>query len=142
AGNREGPDPKANDVEQFLVDAFSKMAHIVEKHGLEDLVQRENRYRREGDEYSKFSFLTFEEQDEKNHRQKVGAMTVEGYLAANRALRERPDLTSRTPKITAPTLVSCGEWDAFYPCAVRDHKLIPNSRLVTIRRAAHSTPDY
>ena len=30
----------------------------------------------------------------------------------------------------------------FHPCAVRDHALIPNSRLVTIRGAAHATPDY
>ena len=41
-----------------------------------------------------------------------------------------------------PVLVSCGEWDTFYPCAVRDHALIKNSRLVTIRGAAHATPDY
>jgi hypothetical protein len=30
----------------------------------------------------------------------------------------------------------------FYPCAQRDHILIANSRLMTIRRAAHATPDY
>jgi pimeloyl-ACP methyl ester carboxylesterase len=69
-------------------------------------------------------------------------MTDDGYVAAAIALRDRPDLTTRTPLITAPTLVSCGEWDDFYPCAVRDHRLILNSRLATIRRAAHSTPDY
>lgn len=142
AGNREGPDAAANDVEQFLFDAFSTMAHVVEKYGLTGLVERENRYRRDGDEYARFQALSFDEQDAKNIRQKIDAMTDEGYVTANRALRERPDLTLRTPKLTMPVLVSCGEWDAFYPCAVRDHALIPNSRLVTIARAAHATPDY
>jgi 2-succinyl-6-hydroxy-2,4-cyclohexadiene-1-carboxylate synthase len=142
AGNRAGPDQAANDVEEFLVNAFSTMAHVVEKYGLAGLVERENRYRRDGDQYAKFQALTYEEQDEKNVRQKIDGMTGAGYLAANRALRERPDLTSRTPKLAMPVLVSCGEWDAFYPCALRDHAIIPDSRLVTIGRAAHATPDY
>jgi 3-oxoadipate enol-lactonase len=142
AGNGQGPDEAANAVERFVVEAFVRMAEIVETEGLEELVRRENRYRREQDQYARLSALSIEEQDAKNWRQKVECMTREGYLAANRALRERPDLTSRTPDITAPTLVSCGEWDLFYPGALRDHRLIPNSRLVTIRGAAHSTPDY
>jgi pimeloyl-ACP methyl ester carboxylesterase len=85
--------------------------------------------------------MSVEWQDAKNRR-KLEVMTDEGYIAAAIALRDRPDLTSRTPLITAPTLVSCGEWDDFYPCAERDHRLIRNSRLATIRGAAHSTPDY
>ena len=142
AGNGQGPDETANGVERSMAEAFARMAEIVEKHGLEELVRRENRYRREQDQYAQHSALSFDEQDAKNWRQKVECMTKEGFLAADRALRERPDLTSRTPAITAPTLVSCGEWDLFYPGALRDHRLIPNSRLVTIRGAAHSTPDY
>lgn len=142
AGNRAGPDAAANGVEEFLVNAFSTMAHVVEKYGLDGLVERENRYRRDGDEYARFQALSYEEQDAKNVRQKIEGMTAAGYLAANRALRERPDLTARTPGLAMPVLVSCGEWDAFYPCALRDHAIIPNSRLVTIGRAAHSTPDY
>ena len=85
--------------------------------------------------------VTMDAQDEENRR-KLSAMTELAYLRVNRALRERPDLTARTPSIAAPTLVSCGEWDMFYPCAVRDHRLIASSRLATIRRAAHATPDY
>lgn len=142
AGNRQGPDSAANEVEVFLVDVFGRLAHIVEKYGLTGLVERENRYRRDGDKYAHLSEMSLDDQDAKNRRQKCDSMTPEGFLAANRALRERPDLTSRTPNITAPTLVSCGEWDDFLPCAIRDHALIPNSRLVTIRGAAHSTPDY
>jgi 3-oxoadipate enol-lactonase len=142
AGNRQGTDAAANAAEQFLFDAFSKMAYVVEKYGTKGLVEREDRYARDSDPYARFQALTFDEQHEKNYRMKVQAMTDAGYLAANKALRERPDLTSRTPLIIAPTLVSCGEWDAFYPCALRDHALIPNSRLVTIRGAAHATPDY
>ncbi|MDP9236318.1 MAG: alpha/beta hydrolase [Chloroflexota bacterium] len=142
AGNRLGPDAAANGAEAFLVNAFERMAHVVEKYGMTGLVERENRYRREGDKYAYLATTSFDQQDEKNWRTKRDAMTREGYLAANRALRERPDLTSRTAKITAPTLISCGEWDAFYPCALRDHALIANSHLVTIRGAAHATPDY
>ena len=142
AGNRGGPDDAANAAERFLFDAFSKMAHVVEKYGMAGLVERENRYRRDGDAYAHLQALPLDEQDAKNIRMKIDGMTAAGYLAANLALRERPDLTSRTPLLPMPVLVSCGEWDDFYPCARRDHALIPNSRLVTIRGAAHATPDY
>ncbi|HLB23234.1 MAG TPA: alpha/beta hydrolase [Dehalococcoidia bacterium] len=142
AGNGQGPDEAANAVERVMIDAFERMAALVERHGLEELARRENRYRRERDPYAHLSALSLDEQDAKNWREKVECTTKEGFLAANRALRERPDLTSRTPAIVAPTLVSCGEWDLFYPGARRDHSLIPNSRFVTIRGAAHSTPDY
>jgi len=142
AGNGAGPGDAANAVERRIVGAFEQMAHIVGKYGVAGLVDREDAYRLESDRYARLSEMSLEEQAAKNRRQKLGMMTEAGYLAANRALRERPDLTSRTPAITAPTLVSCGEWDDFYPCAERDHALIPNSRLVTVRRAAHSTPDF
>lgn len=142
AGNGQGPDEAANKNERFMFEAFGRMIEIVEKHGVEELVRRENRYRHEQDQYAHLSSMTLEQQDAKNLRQKVECMTKEGFLAAARGLRERPDLTSRTPVITAPTLVSCGEWDLFYQSARRDHRLIPNSRFVTIRGAAHSTPDF
>jgi pimeloyl-ACP methyl ester carboxylesterase len=137
-----GPSAEADDVERTIATAFERIGHIVEKYGLADLVARENRHRHESDKYASLSSMTLEEQDEKNVREKVEHMTVAGFLASARALRERPDLSKRTPAITAPALVSCGEWDLFYPCAVRDHGLIRDSRFVTIRGAAHSTPDY
>lgn len=142
AGNRAGPDAQANDVEAFVVDAFERMASIAEKRGLEELARRENAYRHESDPYAHLAALSLEEQDAKNLRTKREAMTVDGYLAANRALGERPDLTPCIPQVRVPTLVSCGDWDRFYACARRDHALIPGSRFVTIRAAAHSTPDY
>jgi pimeloyl-ACP methyl ester carboxylesterase len=142
AGNRSGSDAAATGGEQFLVDALGQMLRVVEKYGLRGLVERENRYRREGDTYAHLQALSLEQQDAKNARQKIDAMTPEGYIASARAMIERPDLTSRTPKLTMPVQVSCGEWDAFYRCALRDHALIPNSRLVTVRGAAHATPDY
>ncbi|MBI5288806.1 MAG: alpha/beta hydrolase [Chloroflexi bacterium] len=142
AGNAQGHDEAANAVERLVLEAFERIGELVERYGTEELVRRENRYRREKDPYAHLSSLSLDEQDEKNRRQKVECMTKEGFLAAARAVRERPDLTSRTPGIKAPTLVSCGEWDLFYPGALRDHRLIANSRLVTIQGAAHSTPDY
>jgi 3-oxoadipate enol-lactonase len=142
AGNCEGPDEAANEVERQLIKFMERTSEIVLHYGMEELVERENRYRREKDQYAPFAATSLDEQDKRNRRMKIDFMTRAGYLEANRALRERPDLTSRTISITAPTLVSCGEWDMFYPCAQRDHILIANSRLMTIRRAAHATPDY
>jgi len=139
-GNGDGDSPAAN-AERQLREGFATMARIVQKHGLAELVERENRYRRERDPHAAKSDVPLDAQDEKNRRKLVD-MTASAYVNANRALRERPDLTTRTPSISTPTLVSCGEWDMFYPCAVRDHRLIVSSRLATIRRAAHSTPDY
>ena len=140
AGNTDCDDA-AGDAERELVRLFAQLARIVEKHGLAGLVERENRYRREQDPHAATSVQSLDEQDSKNNL-KLVEMTDRGYLLANRALRERPDLTHRTPGITAPTLVSCGEWDMFYPCAQRDHRLMANSRMATIRHAAHATPDY
>jgi 3-oxoadipate enol-lactonase len=137
-----GSTPKADAAERFLIDALERMARVVEKYGTEGLVERENRYRRDGDRYAHLQPLSLDEQDARNAWQKNDNMTAAGYLAASRAMRERPDLIERTLRITSPTLVSCGEWDAFYPAAQRDHALIANSRLVTVRGAAHATPDY
>ena len=66
-------------------------------------------------------------------------MTPEGYLGAAHAIATRPDLAERIRKVTAPTLVMIGEWDDFLPCALRDHELIPGSRLVVRKRCAHGS---
>ncbi len=142
AGNAQGPDDAANEVERTVLNSFERMVHIVEKYGMQNLVDRENRYRREGDKYARLSSMSLDEQDEKNQRQKVGHMTQAAYIATGRAVCARPDLTSRTPGITSPVLVSCGEWDLFYPCAMRDHAIISGSRFVTVRGAAHDTVNY
>lgn len=139
AGNCGGDDPAATDVERQVVAAFERMQHIVRKYGVQDLVDRENRHRHEQDKYAHLQSTPLEEQDRRNQITKLDHMTPEGIIAAAAAMVSRPDLTSRTPAIAAPTLVSCGEWDLFYPCAVRDAKLIPKARLVTIERASHDT---
>ncbi len=142
AGNAQGPDEAGVEVERILLDAFERTHRIVEKHGMAGLIQRENRYRRDADQYAHLQRLSLDEQDERNRVAKTEYMTAKGFLAVNRAIRARPDLTSRITSIAAPTQVSCAEWDLFYPCAVRDHALIPNSRLVTIRGSAHSSESF
>ena len=134
-------DPATADVERTVVDAFERMEAIVRKHGVRGLVERENRYRHETDPHAAESLQSLEDQDAKNWR-KVVEMTDEGYLAAAAALRTRPDLTTRTPSIAAPALVSCGEWDLFYPLAQRDARLLPNRRFATVRGAAHDSVNY
>ncbi|MEX0749960.1 MAG: alpha/beta fold hydrolase [Dehalococcoidia bacterium] len=140
AGNGGG-DPETVQVEEGFRATCDRWITIVEKHGMKELVEREVRYRHERDQYAALAEMSVEWQDAKNRR-KLEVMTDEGYIAACVAVRDRPDLTARTPLIVAPTLVSCGEWDDFYPCASRDHGLIRTSRFATVRRAAHSTPDY
>jgi pimeloyl-ACP methyl ester carboxylesterase len=134
-------DGEARRVEGVVRRAFTRQAEIVERHGLGELVVRENRYRREHDAYAKTRRESQEEQDAENAR-KLELMTPRGYISVGGALSERPDLVPRLPSVAAPALVSCGEWDLFYPCAERDAALLPNARFATIRRAAHSTPAY
>jgi len=70
---------------------------------------------------------------------RIEMMTVAGYVGAANAIMGRPDLLERVTSITAPTLVMIGEWDDFLPCAERDHKLIPGSRLVVREECAHGS---
>jgi pimeloyl-ACP methyl ester carboxylesterase len=142
AGNGAGADEKAVEVERLVENAMQRIAHLAEKYGVEEVVARESKHRHEVDQYAPLAVKTLEEQDEENYDHKVRHMTRRGFVASARAMHQRPDLTSRTPDITAPALISCGEWDLFYPGAVRDAALIPNRRLVTIRRSAHDTLAY
>ena len=131
----------AGDAERQLAEVFERQEQIVQKQGLAELVKREDRYRHESDEHARRSTEPLDVQDERNAL-KVTTMTPRGYILVSRAVRARPDLTWRTPSIRVPALVSCGEWDMFYPCAVRDHALIHGSRLATVRGAAHDTTAY
>lgn len=137
----DAADGDARRAEAVVRQAFTRQSEIVERHGLEALVSRENRYRREHDPYAKTRRESQEEQDAENAR-KLELMTPRGYVNVARALIARPDVVPRLPSVAAPALVSCGEWDLFYPCAERDAALLPNARVATIRRAAHSTPAY
>jgi pimeloyl-ACP methyl ester carboxylesterase len=142
AGNRQGLDEAANEAERTAFEGMSRIKHIAEKYGMEELVRRENRYRREQDPHAHESAQSLEQQDKENYRNKIECMTRDAYVASAGAMLAREDLTSRTPLISAPTLVSCGEWDLFYPCAVRDGGLIPGATFVTIRGAGHDTVNY
>ncbi len=135
-------DPATAHIERQIVEIFERTERIVAKHGFAELMDRENRYRHEGDAYAaRNRQFTLDEQDQRN-LDRIGRMTDSGFIASNIALRERPDLTSRTPRIAVPTLISCGEWDLFYPLAQRDHRLIANSRFATVRGAAHDTTNF
>jgi len=141
AGNQVGAGTAAGRADAQLAVVFDTFQAVVKKHGLRGLIERENRHRHEDDPYAARSTQSLEEQDAGNWR-KLETMTEAGYLAAAAAIRNRPDLTSRTPSLTMPALVSCGEWDMFWPCAERDHALIRGSRLAKVPGAAHATPDY
>jgi pimeloyl-ACP methyl ester carboxylesterase len=71
--------------------------------------------------------------------ERIKLMTMDGYLGAAHAIVTRPDLTDRIQSITAPTMVMIGEWDDFLPCAMRDHALMPGSRLVVRERCGHGS---
>lgn len=141
AGNQVGVDTPAGRAETELAVIFDTFQAVVRKHGMSGLIERENRHRRENDAYAARSTQSLDEQDARNSL-KLETMTEAGYLAAAAAIRNRPDLASRTPSLIMPALVSCGEWDMFWPCAERDHALIRGSRLAKVLGAAHSTPDY
>ena len=70
------------------------------------------------------------------HVARQGKDTIE---VSEDLLVQQPDLIDRIPAIAAPTLVMIGEWDDFLPCALRDHELIPGSRLVVRKRCGHGS---
>ena len=47
------------------------------KHGLAELVARENRHRHENDQYARLSAMSLEEQDSKNVRQKLEQQSMD-----------------------------------------------------------------
>jgi pimeloyl-ACP methyl ester carboxylesterase len=107
---------------------------MAQECGLEETIRREQAFKLENDPHLDESPYTFEGDFER-----IKLMTVPGYLGAAHAIAQRPDLTARIPAIAAPTLVMAGEWDDFLPCALRDHGLIPGSRLVVRQRCAHGS---
>ena len=130
-GADKGP---SGDLERRMVMGFGALTHLVQKHGLKETLEREHEWKQENDAHLAESPYTFEDDLER-----IKLMTVEGYLGAGHAIVTRPDLTACIPSITAPTLVMIGEWDDFLPCAIRDHALIPGSRLVVRERCGHGS---
>lgn len=127
-------DDPADAWEHRLQAGISTLGHMVSKHGLEETVKREQAWKRENDPHLDVSPYTFEDDFTR-----IKLMTVPGYVGAAHAIAERPDLTERVRGIRSPTLVMIGEWDDFLPCARRDHKLIPDSRLVVRERCGHGS---
>jgi pimeloyl-ACP methyl ester carboxylesterase len=124
----------AGDWERRLIDGISTLSHMVGKYGLEDTLLREWEWKKLNDPHLGVSPYSLEDD-----QYRISLMTVEGYVGAAHAILTRPDLTDRLPSIAAPTLVMIGEWDDFLPCALRDAKLIPNSRLVIRERCGHGS---
>jgi len=132
------PAPESADAathwEQMLVAGVSLLKLAVQQYGLKATLLREWEWKRANDPHLDESPYSLE-----NDFERIKLMTPEGHIGAASAIASRPDLTDRIPKITSPALVMIGEWDAFLPCALRDHELIPGSRLVVRRRCAHGS---
>ena len=129
----EEPDAAAQ-WEERLVTGITLLKEAVRQSGLEATLLREWEWKKANDRHLDVSPYTLE-----NDLARIKLMTPEGHIGAASAIASRPDLTDRIPKITAPTLVMIGEWDDFLPCALRDHELIPGSRLVIRQKCAHGS---
>ncbi len=130
-GADSGP---GGDWERGMLRGFGALKHMVEKYGLFETSDREYEWKLQNDPHIAESPYTHEDD-----YTRLKLMTVEGYLGAAHAILTRPDLTDRVRSIRAPTLIMIGEWDDFLPCALRDAKLIPNSRLVVRERCGHGS---
>jgi pimeloyl-ACP methyl ester carboxylesterase len=132
-GNGGGDGP-AGDWERRMQTGFPLLINSVRERGLRETVLREFEWKQQNDPHLAESPYSLEED-----LQRIKLMTPEGYLGAAQAIIDRPDLTGRIAGIAAPALVMIGEWDDFLPCALRDHGLIPGSRLVVRKRCAHGS---
>src|SRR6266571_2615167 len=108
------------DWERRLKMGIGLLSASVKERGLEDTLRQEFDWKKANDPHLDESPYSFEEDLER-----IKLMTPAGYIGAVHAIAERPDLTGRILKITAPALIMVGEWDDFLPCALRDHELIP-----------------
>jgi pimeloyl-ACP methyl ester carboxylesterase len=129
-----GEDDAAAAWEKRLAFGVSLLENGVRERGLEETQRRQHEWAKANDPHLTESPYTFEEDFER-----LKLMTPEGFIGAARAIADRPDMTERIHKITAPTLVMIGEWDDFLPCALRDHELIPGSRLVVRKHSGHGS---
>lgn len=122
----------AGDWERYVQQGIGLRGQRAQEFGLDESVRMEFEWRKENDAHFRESPYTLE-----SYLDRMKTVTVEGYVGVSKAIVERPDLTDRIGGITAPALVMVGEWDGFYPCAIRDHALIPGARLVVRRECGH-----
>ena len=130
-GTSEGA---AGDWERQMATGISALAQVARQSGLEETVRLQHEWARANDPH-----LDENPYDPAADYERIKLMTVDGYVGAALAIAQRPDMTERIGEIKAPTLVMVGEWDTFLPCALRDHALIPGSRLVLRRRCGHGS---
>jgi len=128
------PDGPAAEWERRMRTGFALLMNSVRQRGMEETVRREWDWNQQNNLHIGESPYTLE-----GDLQRITLMTPEGYLGAAQAIIDRPDLTGRISGITAPALVMIGAWDDFLPCALRDHGLIPGSRLVIRNRCGHGS---
>jgi len=128
--------------ERTLADAFVQMEEIARAEGVDAVRVRRMEYDREHDPHYAGNPLEPPAVREERDVRRYAELTMNGFVGTNRAIRNRPDLTARLRELHMPALVIGGEWDGFYPCSVRDHKLLEGSRFVTMRRCAHASPDW
>jgi pimeloyl-ACP methyl ester carboxylesterase len=140
AGNGvdEGP---GGEWERTLATAFELMEQIAREEGLAALAERRIESNRVRDPHY-YDFPMPQDVREEKDRVKNTRMTLEAFAGTARAMRFRPDLTSRIARLRMPALVLMGEWDDFRPCAERDRRLIEGARFVLARRSGHATPDW
>jgi pimeloyl-ACP methyl ester carboxylesterase len=132
-GNGVDPGP-GGDWERHMQKGVQMLMHMVEKYGLKATILRQHEWQQENDPHIIESPYSLDDDMER-----LSMMTDAGHIGAAHAMLTRPDLTSRIGAITAPTLVMCGAWDDFLPCAERDHKLIAGSRFVVRERCGHGS---
>jgi len=136
AGNGQ-PDGEAGRFEHLLRGYFSAMEKVAVKQGLSELAERMIAWSRANDPHHSEN-----PEPEDMTRQRLAHISIQGFLGALRAMRDRLDLVHRLGEVQAPTLVLVGEWDNFLPSARLAHQAIEGSRFVLIRRSGHSTPTW
>jgi 3-oxoadipate enol-lactonase len=136
AGNG-GADSEAGRWEHLLREYFSAMEYVGQKYGLAELAERMLEWMKANDPH-----FADNPEPEDMTRQRLARISLQGFLGAAQAIRERPDLVDRLEEVRVPTLVLVGEWDNFLPCARVAHESIQGSRFVLLRRSGHGTASW
>jgi pimeloyl-ACP methyl ester carboxylesterase len=120
---------------------LEKMEQWAVEEGLARLIERRIAYDVEHDPHYAEHPEPAEERQARD-RQRYFQVTLQTFIGSSRAMRTRPDLTARLPELHMPALVIGGEWDDFFPCSERDHRLLRGSRFVRMRRCAHDSATW
>lgn len=126
--------------ERSMQEGLARMEAIAQKEGMATLAERRIEFALDDEHYDEHPWApdVRDAKERLNHER----MSLHAFLGTSRAIRTRPDLTSRIAQLRVPALVVGGEWDDFFPCTERDHKLIEGSRFVRVRNCAHSSETW